>query len=119
MKEGNMSLDEALRLLYPGREEWTDAEVAAAGRVVSWRSGVLPERASRAEVLPTRFVPVGGRVVLGGVEYECVEAEAGSCPAAACCGCDFSRRGRGCWSLQCSPQDRCDGRFVWFVEVAP
>ena len=64
-----MSLDEALRLLYPGREEWTDAEVAAAGRFVSWRSGVSSGRVSRAEVLPTRFVPVGGRVVLGGVEY--------------------------------------------------
>ena len=48
-----------------------------------------------------------------------MEADAGSCPAAACSGCDFSRRGRGCWSLQCSPQDRRDGRFVWFVEVAP
>lgn len=74
-------------------------------------------RPSRAEDLPTRFVPVGGRVRMGGVEYECVEAGAETCPSAACSGCDFSREGRGCWSLQCSPFDRRDGKFVWFREV--
>lgn len=74
-------------------------------------------RPSRAEDLPTKYVPVGGRVRLGGVEYECVEAASESCPAAACSGCDFSRKRRGCWSLQCSPQDRRDGKFVWFREV--
>ena len=54
---------------------------------------------------------------MGGVEYECVEAPFETCPAAACRGCDFSIKRRGCWSLQCSPQDRRDGRFVWFREV--
>lgn len=76
-------------------------------------------RSSRAEDLPTRYVEVGSRVRFGGVEYECVEAAAESCPAAACSGCDFSRKRRGCWSLQCSPQDRRDGKFVWFREVEP
>ena len=79
--------------------------------------GVRRGRSSRAEDLPTRYVEVGGRVRFGGVEYECVEAPPESCPAAACSGCDFSRKRRGCWSLQCSPQDRRDGRFVWFREV--
>lgn len=76
-------------------------------------------RRSRAEDLPTRFVPVGGRVRVGGIEYECYEAARESCPAAACSGCDFSRKGRVCWGLQCSPYDRRDGRRVWFREVEP
>lgn len=74
-------------------------------------------RRSRAEDLPTRFVPVGGRVRVGGIEYECEAAARESCPAAACSGCDFSRKGRVCWGLQCSPHDRRDGRRVWFREV--
>lgn len=108
---------EVLAWLYPDREAWSQEEVAAARRVLARRRGSSSAKSSRAENLPTKFIPVGGRVVMGGVEYECVEAPVETCPAAACRGCDFSIKRRGCWSLQCSPQDRRDGRFVWFREV--
>ena len=108
---------EVLQVLYPGRTEWSGEEESAARRVLAWRGGSGDTRPSRSEVLPTKFVPVGGRVRLGGEEFECVKAPAETCPSAACEGCAFSRKGRGCWNLQCSPQDRRDGRFVWFREV--
>ena len=57
---------EVLAWLYPDREAWSQEEVAAARRVLTRMRGSSSAKSSRAENLPTKFIPVGGRVVRGG-----------------------------------------------------
>lgn len=102
-----------LRSLYPEREYFTIKEIESV------RAGMhrgIPTYDSSVR-LPWKFVPVGCTVEVGDECFVCVEAEKVSLPMDACIGCAFSRGGRGCKHLQCSPFDRRDHKFVWFKEV--
>lgn len=64
--------------------------------------------------IPNVFIPVGGTVVIAGIEYRCVKR-----PDVhwrdACSGCAFV--GGSCPpKLQCTKFTRRDGLFVWFVK---
>lgn len=100
-----------LRVMYPGRDVYSDEEIAIAGSVIAVISG----RSSRSSRLPSVYVPVGGIYEYGGFRYRCV-VRPGVVPRDCCVGCAFSAPGVACPSaLQCSKFDRRDGRFVWFV----
>lgn len=104
-----------LKRLYPGRESFSACQVDVVRRLLGREDG---ERvAGRCDRLPYIFVPIGGRIRVGGKVYECVKADATILPLQACSGCAL-RRGRvQCFRYQCSPFDRSDGKFTWFVEV--
>lgn len=79
-----------------------------------------PLRAS--EKLPTRFVPVGGKISRYGFTLTAVlrPPVAKLLPCEACSGCWFAK-GRvsdelitNCSDIQCSRWDRMDGQNVWF-----
>lgn len=107
--------ERTLRRLYPGRESFSDAEIEIVRRIQRMDDDV--EVPGRCDVVPYVFVPIGGRIRVKGKEYECVRADATLLPAQACSGCAL-RSGRvQCLKYQCSPFDRSDGRFTWFVEV--
>lgn len=103
---------ELLRRLFPGRERFSAEEIEVASRVVS-----ADAPAGRCGRLPWEYVPVGGRVRIGGRTYECVRAGATILPSQACCGCALKSARVQCLKYQCSPFDRRDGRFTWFREV--
>ena len=102
-----------LRRAFPERDVFSSEEMQFATLVLA--ASLIGD--SRSSALPTRFVPVGGEVSVGGIRYKCVARTDESCPAAACWGCDISRKGRWCQDLQCGSFDRRDKRNVWFVEV--
>ena len=101
-----------LRRAFPERDVFDDSEVRFASLVLA--ASLVGD--GRSAALPTRFVEVGGLVEVGGIRYRCIERTDESCPAAACWGCDISRKGRWCQDLQCGRFDRRDGRNVWYVE---
>lgn len=104
-----------LKRLYPGRESFSADQVDVVRRLLRREDG--DRVAGRCDRLPYIFVPVGGRIRGGGKVYECVKADATILPLQACSGCAL-RRGRvQCFRYQCSPFDRSDGKFTWFVEV--
>lgn len=102
-----------LRRAFPERDAFSTDEMRFASLVLA--ASLVGD--SRSSALPTRFVPVGDVVSVGGYRYLCVPRPAEMCPAAACWGCDISRKGRWCQDLQCGRFDRRDERNVWFVEV--
>ena len=107
------NIKSVLRELYPGRDTYTDEELATARRVMLASLGRTP----RSARLPSIFIPIGGEYVSGGVRYRCVKRPR-VVPRDCCIGCDFSESKRGCpAALQCSKFDRRDHTFVWFVEV--
>lgn len=104
-----------LKSLYPGRESFSAEEVDVVRRLLGREDG--DRVAGRCDRLPYIFVPIGGRIRVGGKVYECVKAGATILPLQACSGCAL-RSGRvQCFRYQCSPFDRSDGKFTWFVEV--
>lgn len=104
-----------LKSLYPGRESFSAEEVDVVHRLLGREDG--DRVAGRCDRLPYIFVPIGGRIRVGGKVYECVKAGATILPMQACSGCAL-RSGRvQCFRYQCSPFDRSDGKFTWFVEV--
>lgn len=104
-----------LKSLYPGRESFSAEEVDVVRRLLGSEDG--DRVAGRCDRLPYIFVPIGGRIRVGGKVYECVKADATILPLQACSGCAL-RSGRvQCFRYQCSPFDRSDGKFTWFVEV--
>ena len=103
-----------LKRLYPGRESFSSDQVDVVRRLL-WREDG-DRVAGRCDRLPYIFVPIGGRIRVGGKVYECVKADATILPLQACSGCAL-RIGRvQCFRYQCSPFDRSDGKFTWFVE---
>lgn len=104
-----------LKRLYPERDSFSADEVEVVRRLLGREdSGGTGGRCDR---LPYIFVPVGGRIRVRGKVYECVKADATILPLQACSGCAL-RSGRvQCFRYQCSPFDRSDGKFTWFVEV--
>lgn len=107
-------IENILRRAFPERDAFTEEERSFAAKVYA----ASLSGGGRSSLLPTRFVGVGDEVEVGGIRYRCVLRNDESCPAAACWGCDISRKGRWCQDLQCSVFDRRDRRNVWFVEVA-
>lgn len=104
-----------LKSLYPGRDSFSAEEVDVVRRLLGREDG--DRVAGRCDRLPYIFVPIGGRIRVGGKVYECVKAGATILPLQACSGCAL-RSGRvQCFRYQCSPFDRSDGKFTWFVEV--
>lgn len=104
-----------LKSLYPGRESFSADQVDVVRRLLGREDG--DRVAGRCDRLPYIFVPIGGRIRVGGKVYECVKAGATILPLQACSGCAL-RSGRvQCFRYQCSPFDRSDGKFTWFVEV--
>ena len=105
-----------LRELYPDREKFSKSEIDVVRRVIDSNAGArkIPGRCAS---VPYVFIPIGGRIKVGGRIYECVKAGATILPSQACSGCAL-RTGRvQCMKYQCSPFDRRDGKFTWFVEV--
>lgn len=74
-------------------------------------------KGAKAMKLPTMFIPVGGKGVYGGKEYECIVRRDSMLPVSRTCeGCAFvSGNCPPLW--QCSKFDRRDRRNVWFREV--
>lgn len=72
------------------------------------------DKARRSMMLPTRIVPVGGTIVVGGVRMRAVVRPKVSVPAMVCSGC--AMRSRFCDNYACSRTDRDDGMSIWFVE---
>lgn len=101
-----------LKEMYPGKTEYSSAEMALARRVIAATLRSSP-RSSR---FPSVFVPVGGVYYSSGVPYRCIDRPKGLAPRDCCRGCAFNAPDIGCpAALQCSRFDRQDGHFVWFV----
>ena len=78
------------------------------------RSGI-EEKSERSLALPSRFVPIGGKLVLTGSTYICVVRPKVRFPRLVCSGCGL--RSKFCNDIACSRSDRVDGESVWFVPV--
>ena len=65
-------------------------------------------------MLPTRIVPVGDTIVVGGVLMRAIVRPKMAAPSMVCSGC--AMRSRFCDNYACSKSDRNDGMNVWFVE---
>lgn len=102
-----------LRFKFPERETFTRDEILEVRRMLS-RDDDKDESAVR---LPTKFVPVGAKVVIFGEIYRCTLAD-GDILTDPCIGCDL--RSYNCTSRvpQCSPFDRVDRQRVWYKLVA-
>lgn len=101
--------ERVLRFKYPDRTEFTDAEILEVRRLLS-KDGDKDESSLR---LPTRFVPIGGRVAILGRLYRCVEADK-NLLTDPCKGCDLSSENCSFRFPQCSPFDRRDHKRAWF-----
>ena len=108
-----MDIEDILQRAMPSRGEFTDSEREVADAVVK----MLTSGEHRHSGLPTRFVGLGDRIRIAGVEYLCIPRPRITCPAAACEGCDLSHSGRHCYDVQCGRFDRRDGLNVWYQEV--
>lgn len=104
--------DRLLRVLMPGKEDFSAEDYAFARVLLSEADG----KSGKASSLPSMFVPLGGTVRYKGRVYRCVVREevtwAECCRGCAFCGCDCPP------ALQCSSFDRRDGRNVWYQEEA-
>lgn len=112
----HMNKEELLRVLYPGRETFTVEEMDVAGRILC-SCTVKVRKFGRCDKRPWVFVPIGGKIKVGGKVYECVKAGVTLLPSQACSGCDLKSGRVQCIKYQCSPFDRSDGKFTWFREV--
>ena len=104
---------EILRRRFPGRESFTDAEIAFASELLGMTA------VNKSRITPrARFVPLGEVIRRHGKVFRCVERPpAGKLmPCDACSGCGFAATGRYCEDLQCHRFDRRDDRSVWFRE---
>lgn len=101
--------DRLLRILYPGREEFSDSEREFASMALSIAMEVSPRRESSD-------VPIWGRFMRSGVEYECIPRPATVSSQDGCSGCAFDKA-KACNAPRCSKFDRFDGEFVWFRRV--
>jgi len=102
-----------LKEMYPGRDSYTDEEVALARRAMLAALRMAP----RSMRLPSIFVPIGGEYVYGGLKYRCVKRP--NVHHRDCClGCAFNALKGPCPpAIQCSSFDRRDRTFVWFERV--
>lgn len=102
--------DRVLSLLYPGKAGYSYSERELASRIVS----VVDGKTEKACSLPTKYVELGGIVVVRGRRYRCVGRPVvhwtDCCIGCAFCGIDCPP------FLQCGRHDRRDGRDVWFEE---
>lgn len=104
--------EKALRKIFRERDSFEFEEIDLANRIISAHL----EGSARTASLPSRYASIGDSIVVGGIRYACIEARKVSAPMYACEGCDFSKKYRSCADVMCSPFDRLDGKFVWFLE---
>ncbi|MGM9736947.1 MAG: hypothetical protein ACI3ZT_00875 [Candidatus Cryptobacteroides sp.] len=108
--------EKILHRMRPDTASFTADEIQFVSEVIA---AYNEEKAllGRKSALPTRFVEIGGNVVVRSRVFRCEEAEKISLPSEACSGCSLSKLYLGCGDLQCSAFDRRDRKFVWFKEV--
>lgn len=100
-----------LKKMYPGRDEFSPAEVEFARRAIA-----IANADSVRSRMPRRDIRVGERFFRGDIEYECVlrpEVDVQD----ACSGCDYIGPNGACDAPRCSKFDRSDSQFVWFKRV--
>ena len=104
--------ERVLHFKYPDRTEFTQEEILEVRRLLS-KDGEKDESSVR---LPSKFVPIGGRVQILGKWYRCVEADK-HLLTDPCRGCDLASENCSFRVPQCSPFDRRDHKRVWFKLV--
>lgn len=102
-----------LRKAYPEKASFSEKELDLVRRILPICECPKPKKSR----IPRTEVQIGEIIKKGGIAYRCVKADVSGSAGEACSGCDFSRKSRNCYGLRCSPFDRSDKKFVWFVEV--
>ena len=107
-----MTKEERLLHWKTGRAVFSQEEILEVRRLLS-KDGDKDESSSR---LPSKFIPVGDRVLILGKLYKCVEADR-HILTDPCLGCDLASENCSFRVPQCSPFDRRDKKRVWFKLV--
>ena len=108
----SMTKEERLLHWKTGRAVFSQEEILEVRRLLS-KDGDKDESSSR---LPSKFIPVGDRVLILGKLYKCVEADR-HILTDPCLGCDLASENCSFRVPQCSPFDRRDKKRVWFKLV--
>lgn len=99
-----------LRELYPGRENFTQEDLAFARKAIE-----IANRLATRSRIPRTDIRIGDVFEREGVRYLCVRRPSGF-QHEACEGCVFRQKNLRCSGLRCSKFDRGDGENVWFIE---
>lgn len=99
-----------LRELYPGRENFTQEDLAFARKAIE-----IANRLATRSRIPRTDIRIGDVIEREGMKLLCVRRPPGF-QHEACEGCVFRQKNLRCSGLRCSKFDRGDGENVWFIE---